>query len=189
MNKSMLMGLVGGISIATAGGVAAYALLSPPAGVVDTGSAAVVEDATAPSAIAGQEAEARLETAAPVAQPSRTAAAPAPAPQPARAVAAPAPAPATVAQAPVAAQAPAAEPECWDEEVTVPADPKDEKAIAGTAAGAVLGGALAKKLGDDHDLLTAAGAAAGALAGRKLQRHVQENNTVTTTERRCAPAE
>jgi uncharacterized protein YcfJ len=82
--------------------------------------------------------------------------------------------------------APIAE-ECWDEEVTVQVDPKDDKAIAGTAAGAVLGGALAKKLGDDNDLATAAGAAAGAFAGRRLQKRVQANNTTTTIERRCAP--
>jgi uncharacterized protein YcfJ len=70
----------------------------------------------------------------------------------------------------------------------VQADPKDDKAIAGTATGAILGGAIAKKLGDDKDLVTAAGAAAGAFAGRRLQRNIQENNTTTTIERRCAPA-
>jgi uncharacterized protein YcfJ len=77
--------------------------------------------------------------------------------------------------------------ECWDEEVVVQVQPKDDKAIAGTAAGAVIGGALAKELGDDNDLATAAGAAAGAFFGRRAQRNRQENNTETVIERRCAP--
>ena len=42
MNKSMLMGLVGGIAIATAGGVAGYAFLSQPAAVTASGSASVI---------------------------------------------------------------------------------------------------------------------------------------------------
>ena len=66
-------------------------------------------------------------------------------------------------------------------------DPKDEHAIAGTATGALLGGALAKKIGGDHDIATVAGAAAGAYLGRRTQREIQENNTTTTIERRCAP--
>jgi uncharacterized protein YcfJ len=70
----------------------------------------------------------------------------------------------------------------------VQAEPRDDKAIAGTAIGAVVGGALAKELGDDSDLVTAAGAAAGAFAGRRAQREYQENQTTTTIERRCAPA-
>lgn len=76
--------------------------------------------------------------------------------------------------------------ECWDEEVEVQADVRDDKAIAGTAAGAVIGGALADRLGDDDDLVTAAGAAAGAYLGRRAQREFQENRTTTTTVRRCA---
>jgi uncharacterized protein YcfJ len=146
MNKSMLIGVVGGIAVATAGGVAGYAFLSPPSGVAEQGSTVVMEHAT-------------HEVAAPVAQPVAIA---------------------VVAPAPI-------EEECWDQEVTVQVDPKDDKAIAGTATGAVLGGALAKKLGDDNDLATAAGAAAGAFAGRRLQKRIQANNTTTTIERRCAP--
>jgi uncharacterized protein YcfJ len=76
---------------------------------------------------------------------------------------------------------------CWEEEVEVPAEPRDDKAIAGTAAGAVIGGALADRLGDDDDLVTAAGAAAGAFIGRKAQREFQENRTTTTTVTRCEP--
>ncbi len=91
---------------------------------------------------------------------------------------------------PTVARAAPAE-ECWDEEVAVTADPKDEHRIAGTALGAVVGGAIGKDVGD-RDITTAAGAAAGALIGRKIQEQIQENRadrrTTTTTERRCAPA-
>jgi uncharacterized protein YcfJ len=134
MNKSMVIGVVAGIAVATAGGVASYALLGQP----------------------GSTDEASLAAE-------------------------------TVTDASPAAQAAPAE-ECWDEEVAVQADPRDDKAIAGTAIGAVVGGALAKELGDDNDLVTAAGAAAGAFGGRRAQREYQERNTTTTIERRCAPA-
>jgi uncharacterized protein YcfJ len=104
------------------------------------------------------------------------------------------------------AQAPAAKPqvapakprtaaapaeECWDEEITVQNAPKDEHAIGGTAAGAVVGGAIAHNVGDS-DVATAAGAAAGAFIGRKIQKQIQENRAETRSEthveRRCAPA-
>lgn len=184
MNKSMVIGLIGGIGIATAGGVAGYALLSQSADSGASGTA-VVEEAVPVDADAVE--------AAPVAATTPAAAErSAPARQP---VAAQRPAPTpTAAATPVAARQepvlePAPEQRCWDEEVTVQADPKDDKAIAGTAAGAVLGGAIAKKLGDDSDLATAAGAAAGAFAGRRLQRRVQENNTTTVVEHRCEPVQ
>ena len=128
MNKSMLVGLVGGIGVATAGGVLGYQFLGEP-------SAEVAVEVEAP---------------APAAAPARTSATPA-----ARTAA---------AAAPVE--------ECWDEEVQVTADPKDQNRIAGTAIGAVVGGA-------------------GALIGRKIQERVQENRadqrTTTTVERRCGP--
>jgi uncharacterized protein YcfJ len=102
---------------------------------------------------------------------------------PARAAPVPAPAARTAA-------APAPAEECWDEEVTVTADPKDEHRIAGTAIGAVVGGAIGKDIGD-RDITTAAGAAAGAVIGRKIQERIQENRagqrTTTTIERRCGP--
>jgi uncharacterized protein YcfJ len=182
MNKSMLMGLVGGIAIATAGGVAGYAFLSQPAAVTASGSAAIDEP------VAEQESAVAAQAATPVPSAATASTARQPAPAPAR-QAATAPVRQTApAPQPVAAAAPPAPQErCWDEEVTVQADPKDDKAIAGTAAGAVIGGAIAKRLGDDNDLLTAAGAAAGAFAGRRAQRQVQENKTTTVTERRCEP--
>jgi uncharacterized protein YcfJ len=80
--------------------------------------------------------------------------------------------------------------ECWDEQVANVADPKDPHRIAGTAAGAVVGGAVGKDVGD-RDITTVAGAAVGALIGREVQEKIQDNRadkrTVTTTERRCAP--
>lgn len=187
MNKSMVIGLIGGIGIATAGGVGSYALLSQ-SGDQEQGATAVVEKPSAvetspavDTTLAGQSAQPTpVPTPAPTSRPRTTAPAPAPAPAPT----------ATQAAAPQvqpAVSAPVAEQRCWDEEVTVQADPRDDKAVAGTAAGAVLGGAIAKRLGDDNDLATAAGAAAGALAGRRLQRRVQENNTTTVMERRCEP--
>jgi len=184
MNKSMVIGLVGGIGIATAGGVAGYALLSQSPDQ-DRGAMAVVEPSVEESPAVDATPARQVE---PVATERSAAQAPAPASRPApTATQAAAPRPSQPAATPVAAAEPVVEQRCWDEEVTVQADPKDDKAIAGTAAGAVLGGAIAKRLGDDNDLATAAGAAAGALAGRRIQRRVQENNTTTVIERRCEP--
>ena len=137
MSKSMLMGLVAGIGVATAGGVLGYQFLGER-----------------PAEDVGAE-EQVVATAAPA---TRTPTAPAQ--------------------------------ECWDEEVQVTAAPKDEHRIAGTAIGAVVGGAVGHDVGD-RDITTAAGAAAGALIGRKVQEEFQENNadkrTTTTVERRCGP--
>jgi uncharacterized protein YcfJ len=140
MNKSMLMGLVAGIGVATAGGVLGLQFLG------QKGSEEAVEAEAAASST-------------PAAAASRTAAA-----------------------------APAQE--CWDEEVQTTSAPKDEHRIAGTAIGAVVGGAVGKDVGD-RDITTAAGAAAGALIGRKVQEEFQDHNadkrTTTTVERRCGP--
>jgi uncharacterized protein YcfJ len=80
--------------------------------------------------------------------------------------------------------------ECWDEVVTHTADPKDENRIAGTAIGAVVDGVIGSTIGggDGKELATVAGAAGGAVAGNQVQKKVQENNTYTTTQRRCRPA-
>jgi uncharacterized protein YcfJ len=168
MNKSMLIGVVAGIGVAAAGGVTAFALLGQPSELDANGSAAVVE---APAVPEEQITPAPAAAATATPAPKPVAAAPRPVAQPA-----PQPAPEPVVQE-----------ECWDEEVVVQVEPKDDKAIAGTAAGAVIGGALAKKLGDDNDLAAAAGAAAGGFFGRRAQRNRQENNTETVIERRCAP--
>jgi uncharacterized protein YcfJ len=162
MNKSMLTGVITGVGVAIAGGVAGFSLMGDPS----VEEAAVAAE-PAPEAVSAPEA-----AAASVQPTERTE------PVAAGAVAA---APAEVEEAAVAQ-------ECWDEEVVVQADPRDDKAIAGTAAGAVIGGAVADKLGDDNELLTAAGAAAGAFLGRRAQKEYQENKTTTVIERRCAPA-
>jgi uncharacterized protein YcfJ len=177
MNKSMLIGVVAGVGVATAGGVLGYQFLGQPT-QLEQGSNLVIEEAmpaqeAAPAIVVARAAE-------PAAARAPTTTAPRPAAQPAPRAAAPAPKPVA---APVE--------ECWDEEVTVQADPKDQHQIAGTAVGAVVGGAIGKDVGD-RDLTTAAGAAAGAFIGRKIQQKIQDNRaetrTVTTIERRCAPA-
>lgn len=129
MNRSTLIGMVAGIGIAMAGGVAAYTFLGMDTEVAKQGTAASMPG-------------------------------------------------------------PAGE-ECWDQEVAVQNDPSDPHRIAGTAGGAVIGGAIGKDVGD-RDITTAAGAAVGAVIGRRIQEEIQENRaeqrTTTTIERRCAPA-
>jgi uncharacterized protein YcfJ len=165
MNKSMLIGVVAGVGIATAGGVLGYQFVGQQK------AAEVADAAEYPQQAADDEVVVAR------AEPARASAARAPAAKPA-----PQSAPRTAAAAPTE--------ECWDAEVTVQNDPKDSHQIAGTALGAVVGGAIGKDVGD-RNLTTAAGAAAGAFIGRKIQQHVQENQaekrTVTKTERRCGP--
>jgi uncharacterized protein YcfJ len=79
-----------------------------------------------------------------------------------------------------------AEQNCYDVEVENAADPRDEKRIAGTVVGALVGGAVGNDIGD-RDLTTAAGAAVGAIAGNKAQEAFQDDRTTTATERRCDP--
>jgi uncharacterized protein YcfJ len=139
-NKSMFVGVIAGIGIAAAGGVAAYAFM-------------------------GHRSEVAVET-------SQSGAV-------------------KVAHASSTPHAAAPAQDCWDEQVTVQKAQTDPHAIAGTATGAVVGGAIGKDVGD-HDITTAAGAAAGAYIGRKIQQHIQEKNadarTETHVEHHCAPA-
>ena len=76
---------------------------------------------------------------------------------------------------------------CYDVTVETPREAKDDKRISGTVIGALVGGAVGKDVGDSG-VTTAAGAAVGAIAGNAAQKKLQENRTVTTTERRCDPA-
>jgi uncharacterized protein YcfJ len=153
MNKSVLIGMVAGIGIAVAGGVAGVTMMNNTA---ETQDPVAMDEATATMAIADAAQGAPVQEA------------------PAQNVG-------VVSNEPE----PVFVEECWDEVVEVPAEARDDKAIAGTAAGALIGGALADRLGDDDDLVTAAGAAAGAFLGRRAQREYQENRTTTTTVRRC----
>jgi uncharacterized protein YcfJ len=177
MSKSMLVGVVAGVGLATAGGVLGYQFLGQPP--VEQGSAVVVDTPAEPVVARVEPAPVPAQLAAPVAQPRPTQPAPRPAAQPraSQPVAAPAPAPAPVE-------------ECWDEEVTVTEEPVDQHRIAGTAVGAVAGAAIGNEV-SDNDAAKLAGAAAGAFIGRRLQRRMQENReearTTTTIERRCGP--
>lgn len=76
---------------------------------------------------------------------------------------------------------------CEDVPVTRQAEPRDERRIAGTATGAVVGGLLGNQVGGGNGkkLATIAGAVAGGIAGNKLQQRAQANDTVTTMERQC----
>jgi uncharacterized protein YcfJ len=167
MNKSMVVGIVAGVGIATAGAVVAgYAMRN-------NDSPAVMEqaaDATMPEA---SGVVAAAPASSPVQQTTAKAASETKA------------APPAVAQAPAAA-AQAPKEECWDEEVTHTAEPKDEHRIAGTAIGAVVGGVIGNQFGGGNGkkLATVAGAAGGAYAGNRAQKAVQEKNPYTTTERR-----
>ena len=206
MNRSMLVGAVAGIGIATAGAVmAAYAMRADVQPEIAVQTADVVANpAVEPMSAhtAGEAAEAPVvsppamaavtSAQAPVpavqAQPAKAAAtttASAPAPKSASKVAKPA----TPVKATQVAQAPAEE--CWDEEVTHTADPKDDHRIAGTVIGGVVGAAVGNQFGggSGKTLATVAGAAGGAYAGNRAQKAVQENNTYTTTERRCKPVQ
>jgi uncharacterized protein YcfJ len=77
---------------------------------------------------------------------------------------------------------------CRDEQVTRQAPVRDERQVAGTVTGAVVGGLLGNQIGggSGKTVATVAGAAAGGYAGNRIQKNLQERNTVTTTEQRCA---
>src|SRR6202048_2574546 len=77
---------------------------------------------------------------------------------------------------------------CHDETVTHQVKPRDSHQVLGTVAGAVLGGGIGHQIGggSGKDIATVAGAAAGGYGGNQIERHVQDKNTYTTTEQRCA---
>jgi uncharacterized protein YcfJ len=77
--------------------------------------------------------------------------------------------------------------ECRDVTVTKRKPIKDDNRIVGTAVGAVVGGLLGNQVGggSGKKVATVAGVVGGGYAGNKTQEHLQQNNTYTTTERRC----
>lgn len=78
--------------------------------------------------------------------------------------------------------------ECRDVVVTKRKPVKDEHRVAGAAIGAVVGGVLGNQVGGGtgKKIATVAGAVGGGYAGSKAQERMQQNNTYTTTERRCS---
>jgi len=76
---------------------------------------------------------------------------------------------------------------CDDVVVNEQAPVKDPNRLAGTAIGAVAGGLLGHQIGGGtgRTLATVGGAAAGGYAGNQVQKKMQENKTVSRTERRC----
>jgi uncharacterized protein YcfJ len=77
--------------------------------------------------------------------------------------------------------------ECRTEQVTRRKDVKDEHQIVGTVIGGVVGGVVGHQVGEGRgkDLATVAGAVGGGYAGNRVQKHMQDNDTYTTQERRC----
>jgi uncharacterized protein YcfJ len=78
--------------------------------------------------------------------------------------------------------------DCHDETVTHQAPVKDQHQVIGTVAGAVIGGVIGHQIGGGHgrDIATVAGAAGGGYAGNRIQKTMQDKDTYTTTEQKCA---
>ena len=78
--------------------------------------------------------------------------------------------------------------DCHDEQVTRTKPAKDTHQLVGTGVGAVVGGLLGSEFGGGRGkvLTTVAGAAAGGYAGNRIENKMQQGNTYTTTEPRCA---
>jgi uncharacterized protein YcfJ len=78
--------------------------------------------------------------------------------------------------------------QCHDETVTHQAAVKDQHQVIGTVAGAVIGGVLGHQIGGGtgRDIATVAGAAGGGYAGNRIQKNLQDKDTYTTTEQKCA---
>lgn len=76
---------------------------------------------------------------------------------------------------------------CEDVAVRREAPVQDDKRVAGTVIGGIAGGLLGSQIGGGtgKTLATVAGAAAGGYAGNRVQKNMQQNDAVTTTERRC----
>ncbi|MAT52029.1 MAG: hypothetical protein CMK32_12695 [Porticoccaceae bacterium] len=76
---------------------------------------------------------------------------------------------------------------CEEVQVTRQKQPRDDKQILGTVAGAVVGGVLGNQVGGGtgKKIATVAGAAAGGYAGKKTQERMQADDTYTTTETQC----
>jgi uncharacterized protein YcfJ len=78
--------------------------------------------------------------------------------------------------------------DCHDEAVTHQAPVKDQHQVIGTVAGAVIGGVIGHQIGGGtgRDIATVAGAAGGGYAGNRIQKNLQDKDTYTTNEQKCA---
>ena len=78
--------------------------------------------------------------------------------------------------------------DCHDETVTHQAPVKDQHQVIGTVAGAVIGGVLGHQIGGGtgREIATVAGAAGGGYAGNRIQKNLQDKDTYTTNEQKCA---
>ena len=78
--------------------------------------------------------------------------------------------------------------DCHDQSVTHQAPVKDQHQVIGTVAGAVLGGVIGHQIGGGtgRDIATVAGAAGGGYAGNRIQKNLQDKDTYTTSEQKCA---
>ncbi|MFN3737185.1 glycine zipper 2TM domain-containing protein [Hydrogenophaga sp.] len=76
---------------------------------------------------------------------------------------------------------------CQDVAVRRQAPVADQHRIAGTVIGGLAGGLLGSTVGNGSGktLATVAGAAAGGYAGNQVQKNMQQNDAVTSVERRC----
>ena len=76
---------------------------------------------------------------------------------------------------------------CREVTVTRQRPVQDSNRIAGTAAGAVVGGLLGNQIGGGNGkkIATVAGAIGGGYAGNQVQGRMQANDTYSTTETRC----
>jgi uncharacterized protein YcfJ len=77
---------------------------------------------------------------------------------------------------------------CSDVQVSRQAPVQDDKRVAGTVVGGLAGGLLGSQVGGGNGktLATIAGAAAGGYTGNRIQKNLQQQDVVTSTERRCS---
>jgi uncharacterized protein YcfJ len=199
MNKSLMTGIGIGVVVAAAAG--AVASLS----MKDEGAQGAAVERVTPLeevAAAGTPAQSPAETAEPASTAAGTVAIAAPAATDSTAATRPAAAKSpgrasagngapsfarVIASTPVVETERVAREVCRDEQVVRQKPVQDEKRVAGTALGAIVGGVLGNQVGDGdgQKIATAAGAIAGGVAGSKIQKRVQQGNTETVTEKRC----
>ncbi|MFV0576678.1 MAG: glycine zipper 2TM domain-containing protein [Vibrio sp.] len=76
---------------------------------------------------------------------------------------------------------------CENVTVTHQRAPTDQHKVVGTVTGGTAGGVIGHQIGGGHgkDIATAVGAIAGAAVGRHVQGNMQQNDTYTTTQKKC----